>query len=55
LRVEKYRNPLVTEGEFVSPMIKKKTKILFKLLISVVHDRRNEFSGNSHAEINPPW
>ena len=48
-RVEKYRNPLVvSEGE-ISFSYDQIITIIFKLLIFVVHDRRQEIGRNSHA------
>jgi hypothetical protein len=41
LLVEKYCNPLVAEGESISPM----TKTLKKKLISAVHDSKRKLAG----------
>jgi len=50
-RVKKYHNPLVvSEGE-ISFSYDQIIKIIFKLLIFVVHDRQQEIGRNSHAEI----
>jgi len=48
--MENCRNPLVAEGEYVSPMTKIST---IKLLISVANDGQNESGGNSDAEMSP--
>jgi hypothetical protein len=49
-RCRKYRNPLIAEGESVSPMTKN-VKNIFKLTISVINDCRKKIGGNVYAEI----
>ena len=49
--MEKYRNPLLIEGESV---IDQNIKNTIKLIVSVVNERRKEIGGNSHAQIIPP-
>lgn len=49
-RVEKYHNPLATEGESFS--YDQNVQNIFKLLIFIVNNHQKEISINSHAEFN---